>query len=253
MRKDNWLSETQEVSIRQMTDVGIEHFQSYLVKIKDEEVIPFPNELLTNEMYVRVLDPNVTVEPRTFTTSLEIIQYLYPRIEALNFNQKFYDAGLWAWLTALYFDSLCAKDKVGRWKVREMACYIPSISRNFRDDKRHLLAASVRMYDSHGENRMKLFLFTPPYQTAEGFRLIMESQDLSSNHPLLDALNILYWDEKTKRPYKGSIKDSPGSLERFISVMNQFNLTFDLFSMTGEQIIELLPKQEFGRWLEKTS
>jgi hypothetical protein len=65
---------------------------------------------------------------------------------------------------------------------------------------------------------------------------------------LLDALRLLYWDEANQRPKRGG-RDDAGGLRRFITVMNQFNRTYDLHAMTGKQIVQLLPKAEFGRWL----
>jgi len=39
----------------------------------------------------------------------------------------------------------------------------------------------------------------------------------------------------------------PGTLYRFIDVVQQLGLTYDLYSMTGDQILQLLPS-EFDRW-----
>ncbi|MFO7599969.1 MAG: hypothetical protein R6X27_09205 [Candidatus Desulfacyla sp.] len=43
------------------------------------------------------------------------------------------------------------------------------------------------------------------------------------------------------------MKNAPGTLYRFIDVVQQLDLTYDLYSMTGEQILQLLPN-EFDRW-----
>ena len=60
----------------------------------------------------------------------------------------------------------------------------------------------------------------------------------------------LYWDDKNQKPKRGfGATERPGTLRRFVAVINQFNRTFDLFTMSGEQIINLLPRDEFERWL----
>jgi len=43
------------------------------------------------------------------------------------------------------------------------------------------------------------------------------------------------------------MKDMPGTLYRFIDVIQQLDLTYDLYSMNGEEILGLLPP-EFDRW-----
>lgn len=241
--------------VRQMTEKGLEAFQDYLIAAKSGADDPVPTALLFDPSYVHTIDREITITQQHFETTLEMVRYLYPKIKALQVPGKFYDRGLWAWLTAYYFDQLCPPDQSGRRKVGEIARYIPPVERDFRKSARHLLATAMRMYDSHDGQRMELLLYTLPQEKSNFLREIVEVQELASNPNLLDALYILYWDEASGRPKRGAatrsaIKIVPGSLRRFIALMNQFNRTFDLFSMTGEQIVALLPKDEFGRWLE---
>lgn len=253
MTTQHYLFDIQADPIRQFTERGIEQFRAYLTAAKAGATDPLPAALLFDDAYARTLDRHITVEPQSFATTLEMVRYLHPKIKALRLEGKLYDRGLWAWLTAYYFDQVCPPDKAGRRKVGEIVRYLPSAELDFRDTKRHLLGAAMRMYDTHGEKRMQLFLYTPPYERSDFLRLITESQELAANSNLLDSLHRLYWDEFTQRPVrgaKGSKKGTPGSVLRFFALMNQFNRTFDLFSMTGEQIVALLPKDEFGRWLE---
>jgi hypothetical protein len=42
-------------------------------------------------------------------------------------------------------------------------------------------------------------------------------------------------------------KSSPGTLLRFIDIIQQLDLTYDLYSMSGEEILALLPP-EFDKW-----
>lgn len=249
MKDGHWLNEplVQSIPIRKMTEEGIAAFYEYLKALKSGGTNPLPDELLLNERFARVIDISITVEPGTFETSLEMAKYLHPRIQSLSLPGKFYDAGLWAWLTAFYFDSICHADSLGRRRVGEIARYIPPISR--ASSYRHLMALAVRMFDVHGEKRMKLFLYTSPAEMSSYMRVVAGTEELAANAGLLDALNILYWDEEKQRP-KRAARDMPGGLFRFMAVMNQFNRTYDLLAMSGKQIINLLPKDEFGRWLK---
>lgn len=249
-----WLDESAglTVPIRRMTDQGVERFRSYLTAAKAGSTDPLPDELLFSEDYARVLDVSVSVALTTFETSLEMARYLHPRIQALALPGKFYDVGLWAWLSAFYLDSVCPANSSGQRKVGEMARYIPPASRRFLDSTRHLMAVPVSMLDLHGEKRMRLFLYTRPHESSRHLKAVTEASELAANPGLLDALTILYWDEDNQRPKRGTVTSGvPGGLYRFMTVMNQFNRTYDLLSMTGRQIVNLLPKNEFGRWLQK--
>lgn len=256
MSDGHWLNEplVQSIPIRKMTEEGIAAFYDYLKALKSGGTNHLPDELMLNERFARVIDISVTVEPGSFETSFDMANYLHPRIQSLSLPGKFYDVGLWAWLTAFYFDSICPADASGRRRVGEIARYIPPASRAFRDSNRHLMALAIRMFDIHGEKRMKLFLYTHPSEMSSYMRVVAETQELAANSGLLDALNILYWDEEKQRP-KRAARDMPGGLFRFMAVMNQFNRTYDLLAMSGKQIINLLPRDEFSRWLKhrKTS
>lgn len=64
----------------------------------------------------------------------------------------------------------------------------------------------------------------------------------------MEAAYALYFDNTSQKPKRGSLmKNSPGTLYRFIDVVQQLDLTYDLYSMTGDQILQLLPG-EFDRW-----
>jgi hypothetical protein len=68
----------------------------------------------------------------------------------------------------------------------------------------------------------------------------------------MEALHLLYYDEARDRPKRGSAMNvqSPGSLSRFIDIVQQLDLTYDLYSMSGAEIVSLLPP-EFDRWLDR--
>lgn len=251
MSDANWLAEANIIPIRQMNEHGIEQFRTYLLEVKAGATDPLPDGLLDGNANARILDRRITVEAGVFKTALDMARYLHPRIEALRLLGKYYDPGLWTWLTAFYLESICPSNALGERKVGEIARYIPPANRDFYESNRHLLALPVRMYDKHGENRVELVLYAPPYEQTLILNLITQSQELSTNQSILDALQHLYWDKAVGKPKRGfgSI-GKPGTLRRFLTVINQFNRTFDLFAMSGEQIIELLPKEEFGRWLK---
>jgi hypothetical protein len=59
----------------------------------------------------------------------------------------------------------------------------------------------------------------------------------------------MYFNESENKPKRGALmeKSSPGTLLRFIDVIQQLDLTYDLYSLNGEEILALLPP-EFDKW-----
>ena len=65
----------------------------------------------------------------------------------------------------------------------------------------------------------------------------------------MKAACTLYYDPKNNNVKRRaqSIKRAPGTLFRFIDVVQQLDLNFDLYSMTEDEILGLLPP-EFDQW-----
>ena len=51
----------------------------------------------------------------------------------------------------------------------------------------------------------------------------------------------------------GATTNKPGSLRRLDRVMNQLDLTHDVFGTDAETLAQLLPAKEFHRWLPEKS
>ena len=78
---------------------------------------------------------------------------------------------------------------------------------------------------------------------------IASRQDLVAHKGVLDAARMLYLDAKHGRPKtgaQGSI-NQPGTVRRFVRVLQQLDVTYDIYGLSGRQIVELLPP-EFDVW-----
>lgn len=235
------------LSLSRMTETGVTRFEEYLQNAKDGATDPFPEALLTETRYAVVIKPQRVVTYQQFATTRDLVRSLHEVVESLTLPGKYYNQSLWAWISAFYLDAICPATEDGVRKVGELNRYLPPKRRSFRINNRHLLSLPTLLYDLHGDARTRLFTYTAPNEKSDILRLIAEQQELTMNGSLLDALHALYWDAAVDKPKRG-LRDTAGGIERFIAVVNQLNLTFDLFAMTGEQILDLLPQREFGRW-----
>lgn len=121
---------------------------------------------------------------------------------------------------------------------------------NWKSYYRHLIATPVRLYAELGD-LSKFYLFNPPYQFGELEEQFLSRQEIATNKGIIEAAIVLYWDEENKNIKRGARnKSGPGIIRRFTkNIIPQFQMTYDLNSMSGEEILNLLPS-EFNIWQE---
>jgi hypothetical protein len=237
------------VRVREFNEAGIERFKYFLQSMNEtgesETLLP---ELLSDETYTRLLPNKIEIEPHNFLTKFEIAEYLHEKVSGISPDKKYRSVGMWTWLAAFYFDVLCPADTQGVRKIGAASRYIlngDEWDRIFR----HLLAGPVMIYDLHRTNSI-ILLYNPVNETGDFLAQLMGRQEIGTNKGIIEAAKILYWDPAKKRPKRGSSaqEHKPGTLRRFVDVLQQFELTYDLYSITGEELIRLLP-DEFKQWI----
>ena len=118
---------------------------------------------------------------------------------------------------------------------------------NLDDIIKHLLAGSFETYRIYGE-KARLLLYGPVHQANDVQARLAERQSFITNPGIIEVVDMLYFDEKNNKPKFGTqSKTKGGSLYRFITVIQQLDLTYDLYSMNAHDILSLLP-EEFNKW-----
>lgn len=233
--------------LRVLNDAGVEKFRDFLRLIRAGERFQSSPALLYVDDYSRSLRENVRIEQRKFRNKMDAAVYLRSVLEPIHWPGMLEDAGLWSWLALFYFDQIAPPNSEGKRMPREDYHYIPA--RRSWYQYRHLLSSVYEIYSRHGE-RARIILHPPVHQHGRFVWQLAWRRELITNRGLVEAIDRLYWDAKKKRPKSGvTIEERPGSLRRFIDVMQQLDLNYDLHGMTAEQIIALLP-EEFAEWRE---
>jgi hypothetical protein len=232
-------------ALRRMTDVGFNLFRSYLADLRSGSTEGIPQVLLGDESYSHEVEPLIEVEKHRFLTKAEAAEYLYLRIRSLHAG-VFHDAGIWTWLSAFYFDSVCPPAKDGKRNPGADYRHLLTLGRDWRHSYRHLLAGPARTFAFH-QYEGKLLLSGPINRLGDFVEQLSSRQEIASNRGVIEAATILFWDAASQRPKRGAAptERKPGSLRRFIDVVQQLELTYDLYSMKGDEIVSLLPS-EFG-------
>lgn len=231
--------------VRVFNEKGIELFRQYLHTLGENPKAAPPKQLLNNPNLCAEIGEVVKVEERSFTTRLDAAQYFSRVFSGVDKGNVDQNAGLWSWLSLYYFDHVCPSDAEGNRAPGRDYRHIPD--RSYRYRHRHLLAGPYQAFQLYGDRAM-ILLCTPVQKENAFHHEIAGRQILMSNPAIMETVSSLYLDEKTKKPKFGSQSHGkPGTIRRFVDVMQQLDLTYDLYSMSPEQLLSLLPA-EFDGW-----
>jgi hypothetical protein len=235
-----------ERTLKSLNRLGLEELRTYLARLRDgrDEAPPFA--LLDDPAYIKELPVELEVGVPLFTSRFELGRYLTELLEPLRADVTDRDIGLWAWLSLAWFDQVCPIDEAGKRQPGRDYRHIPDFS--FRNKHRHLLLGPFQLYRRHGTSAALLLAGSLNSESGV-YHEIASRQDLVANRGVLEAAQQLYLDAKRGRPKpgaQGSI-NQPGTVRRFVRVLQQLDVTYDIYGLTAKQILELLPP-EFDDW-----
>ena len=235
------------MTLRRLNESGITQFGQYLDQLKTAPTTPRPEWLLVDDTTSEPAS-NVEVTGQTFATRFDAAKYLDAVLAASNIPNAERDVGLWAWLSLFYFDQVCPLKEGGERKPGERARHIPDVQ-NFQRYYRHLLLGPVAIYRAHADEpgRARGVLMTHISAPGDVVEQLASRQELITNRSVMSVVTNLYYDALKSSPKKGSGGKADGSPRRLADIINQYDLTYDLYSLTEEGLLGLLPK-EFDRF-----
>jgi len=244
---------TPPTALKRFTDHGIEEFRRYLDRLRQADAAPAPVHLLNDPAASRPIDAEVHIEKRRFDTRMQLARYFDDVLSPLEDEGIETDVHLWSWLSLFYFDQVCPADENG--KRRPGRNYRHILEPGYPNGHRHLLCGPYLVYSVYGlgEDLARLLLCTPVPIENKFHHELASRQGLITNRGILEAVHRLYYQPAADKPRRGAQikKNSPGGFYRFISIIQQLDLNYDLYSMSGDEIIALLPP-EFDQWKTQT-
>jgi hypothetical protein len=195
------------------------------------------------------------VERRDFTTRRDAAEYLAPRLEPLGASRIIGNYPLWSWLGMFYFDAVVRKNPDGSPRIGSNDVqFVIDPNAEGRGEKRrfaHRLMLAYEIYTQHGENAW--YMLDEPINSLRHFtdRLVGKPEAFRSKG-VIRLAHTLYVNSKTRRLKEGVAAGGGnqrpiGGIVRLIDVLDQLYMTYDVYGMTPEQLLPLLPP-EFG-WL----
>lgn len=237
--------------LRRLNEKGIQEFGVFLDALSANPMLTPPTEILEDSEKSGNFPAKVEVENRFFANRFDAAKYLYEKFIEAGLSDSDLDRGVWAWLTLFWFDTLRPPaGKKAKWPG-ERARWIPSESRDYKKFYRHLLAGPWRVYRFHSDNPecARVVLCGSLYAPGEASEQILSRQEVVTNRGVVGLATKMYYDPRAKKIKRGAAGKGPGSLRRFANdFLNQFDMTWDLYAMTADQVAALLPK-EFNLYL----
>lgn len=236
------------MKLRSLTTEGIERFADYLSDARAGSHVEPPFSMLSDPYFTLDWPRDVDVDDViSFADRFNCAQYLDTLFVEAG-PEADQDVGVWTWLSLLYFEQLCPKRADGGRKILEQARYMPVLN-NYRKYYRHLLYGPFVIYRAHRDapDRARVVLTGPVHAPGEVAEQLLAGQERVTNRAVLEAASDLYLGRGKNVLKSGAAGKGPGSARRLVDYLNQLDRTYDLYQLSGAELLAMLP-HEFDRF-----
>jgi hypothetical protein len=238
------------MKLRALNAAGDQAFLTYLTKVRSGSPEAPPSGLLENPDTSVPIQRQIEIEHQTFGAKLDFAQHLVDRLAPLPLHILRNELGVWSWLALFYFDQLAPAGADGTRKLLANELYVPST--HYQRKYRHLVFGPFLAYKLHGPaSRLMLTKALSVWSDLE--EQLIGVQEIIQIPGALRAAELLYFDKQKQEPKRGvTNRKKGGTVRRLRDILFQFDVTFDIYSLTGEELVALLPK-EFDRFKQQST
>ena len=229
------------MALRELNEFGTQCFQRYLDELrKGSDLTMTAEEILGREATTEATEFSDKLNTAPFASRYEMGCYLVDIFSGQQVSALISRDGLWNWIALTWLDQL----KGG--KLREDHNYIigDQYSRAMR--YRHSVFMSWWLVKKYGETA-KYLLSKPANVRGEVTEQLLSVQYYISCAGFINAGEQLYWDREACELKKGAGGKGAGSSRRFMAWIAQIELNYDLFEISTQTLMDLLPA-EFDRF-----
>lgn len=232
-------------SVLAFNDKGTSEFIRRIDLIRKGEKVDMDDGFIVDPKFSERVRPISRIGRPLLGTKREAGQYLNAKIGRILSKLGPSQPGLWNWLSAWLWDSLCPPGK----RPRSTPYYVYGHGHNSRRGQ-HLLAVSTLLFQKFPDCRV---LLNGPVDSLTAVVQEVNTRLSLVRIPCLgELLDRLYWDEARQRPKAGLVNPGPtpraGELRRRLPVcIQQLEMTYDLQALSADQLLELLGP-EFKQW-----
>jgi len=224
--------------LRKLNGDGLRKFKEYLEALRDGDEQTYPANLLLDERFSEPSGLSVEVERVPFETRYDMGVYLAGVFEGCDTQLILGDAGVWSWLALFWFEQLCPRDREGKLKPGQIYNFI--LSERYNHRPRQAVRTTYMLVKDYGE-LARVFLCQKPHLRGAIIEEFAARQFYLNCRGVVEAANRLYMDRDRNSFKRGAAAKGAGSSRRFISFLQQIERTYDLFSISPETLIAMLP------------
>lgn len=247
------MTERRKLPVHELTDEGIRAAKDYLDSLREGKRFPFPETLLTDPQYATPIKPQIEVEQSSFETRFDAGLYLVRSLAQIDPARVIGNAHLWSWIGMFYFEDVVNKDSAGNPQIGRNPdiAYVIDPQGTGRGAYAHRLMLAYETYLWHKESAW-LMLGEPVDSLSTFTARLSGKPEAFRSEGVIELAHRLYADRLTRKLKQGTYGRNratapPGSLPRFLDVLDQLYMTYDVYGMTADQILPLLPP-EFDRF-----
>lgn len=231
------------MKVRRLNHDGVQAFSAYLRQRRDGKSPEPPMNLLQDPECTEPIPVEAEIETRSFPNRMSLAAYLNKEVFTESWGGIEKDIGLWTWIALFYIGQICPPER----QPKKLYSYVLRGDDNHRHYYRHLANGPFRLYRSHG-SLARVMLAGPLDQHPDMAEQLASRQNIVTNTALIRAADYLYWDpEREDHSVGAASRNRSGAVRRLIDVTDQVARTYDLFAMTAQDIVDLLP-DEFREW-----
>lgn len=250
--------------MRIFNDEGHGLFKEWVYNLKNSSDEPEPLHILNDPNLSYELTGSPKIELQVFRTKYDLVTYLSPIIDIVIDLKPDYESWprIWDSFALFYFFSICER-KLTMWIPLREERYIFDMTHTKSRGLtyRHHIYGPIMLYRTNSEALTSFYKTITPYQHTEIEENAGSRNEIGGNPVMLALINKLYIskDGTIKRGIKGREKHfskkkakqyKAGTINRLMDVCKQLRRTYDLYEISLDGLIKLLPVAEFASWLK---
>lgn len=229
------------MKVRKLNSYGIAEFSTFIESCRAGNLQNTPVYLLDDDRSSEPLDIELEVEDKEFASRFEIGVYLQQVFGDHDIQPLIGDKGFWSWFALLWFDQLCPISMDGKRNPSKEYNYI--LSPNYNHRPRHAIYMTWQLVDRYGDDA-RFMLSKEPSTRGELTEQMMARQEVLTSEGAMRLASQLYYDGNTGSFRRGAAaRKSAGCVSRYVSWLQQLQVTYDIFSITKDELLGLLPSE----------
>lgn len=236
------------MKIRRFNAAGLAQFSQYLNE-KKLTATPPPRHLLDDDRYAEIAPVNGDLELQAFNSKFDLGMAVCSTVGRQHVSKLLRDEAVWPWLSLFYSDSTMP-NRDGLWFLGDASRHMlggnKAAWKEYDHYHRHLVRGAVQSVFQFND-LARVLMGKPSEHTKVEEQLLSRKvgSSFAYSRPLIELVHRLYWDGPKGRLKKGAASTNAGSVVRLVNVLRQIDVTYDLSSLSVDQLYALLPAPEF--------